>query len=142
MDFSGDTKRWPINLTIGNIHSFIPNKYGYLGQILLDFLAVWPYIQQNFTSDDRAQRDIYHHVLCDIPMIVLEPVTECPQGAGINSGALWSCSDGKLRQCLPILLSRLADYMEHANLMGIEYNACPMYQTPKDELGSLILPPD
>ena len=32
--------------------------------------------------------------------------------------------------------------MEDANLMGVKYNACPMCQTPKDKLVSLILPPD
>jgi len=32
--------------------------------------------------------------------------------------------------------------MEHANLRGVKYNACPKCETPKDELGSLILPQD
>jgi len=32
--------------------------------------------------------------------------------------------------------------MEHANLKGVKYNACQKCQTPKDKLGSLILPPD
>jgi len=32
--------------------------------------------------------------------------------------------------------------MEHANLVGVKLNACPKCQTPKDQLGSPILPLD
>jgi len=141
-DFSGDKKAWPIYLTIGNIHSSIRNEYSYLAHIVLAFLPVPHKFQWNSASDDRAQRDINHQVLCDIAEILLEPVTQFPKGGDINSGALWLCSDGKMCRCWPILMSWLADHMEHANLMGMKYNACPKCQTPKDELGSLILPPD
>jgi len=106
-DFSGDKKAWPIYLTIGNIHSSIWNKYSYLAQIVLAFLPVPPKFQRNSASDDRAQRDINQQVLCDIAKIVLEPVTRYPEGGDINSGALWPCSDGKLRRCWPILASWL-----------------------------------
>jgi len=142
MDFSGDKKAWPIYLTIGNIHSSIRNKYSYLAHIVLAFLPVPPKFQRNSASDDRAQRDIGQQVLCDIAKIVLEPVTRFPKGVYINSGSLWPCSTGKMRRNWPILASWLADHMEHANLMGIKYNACPKCQTPKDKLGSHILPPD
>jgi hypothetical protein len=47
-----------------------------------------------------------------------------------------------MRRCWPILASWLADHMEHANLIGVKYNACHKCQTPKDKLGSHILPPD
>ena len=141
-DFSGDKKAWPINLTIGNIHSSIRNKYSYLALILHAFLPVPPKFQWNSASNDRAQRDINQQVLCDIAKIVLEPVTRFPTGGDINSGALWPCSDGKMRCCWPIFASWLADHIEHANLMGVKDNAGPKCQTPKDKLGSRILPPD
>jgi len=141
-DFSGDKKAWQIYLTIENIHSSIRNKYSYLAQIVLAFLPVPPKFQQNSASDDRAQTDIDQQVLCDIAKIVLEPVMRFPEGGDINSGALWPCSDSKMRRWWPILASWLADHMEHANLMDVKYNGCPKCQTPKDELGSLILPPD
>jgi len=101
-----------------------------------------PKVQQNSATDNRVQRDMNQQVLCDIAEIVLEAVTRFPEGRDINCGALWPCSDGKMRRCWPILASWLVDHMKHANLMGIKYNACPMGQTPKEELGSLILPPD
>jgi len=141
VDFSGDKKTWPIYLIIANIHSSTRNKYSYLTLILLAFLPVPPKFQPNCTSDDRAQWDINQQVPCDITKIVLEPVMRFPEGGDINSSTLWPCSDCKMCCCWPILASWLADHMEHANLMGVKYNACPKCQIPKDELGSLILPP-
>jgi len=141
-DFSGDKKAWPISLTIGNIYSSIRDKYSFLAQIVLAFYPVPPKFQRNSASDYRPQRDINQQVLCDIAKRVLEPVTRFPEGEDITSGALWACSDGKMRLCWPILASWLVDHMEHANLMPVKYNACPKCQTLKDELGSLIHPPD
>jgi hypothetical protein len=57
-DFSGDKKAWLINLSIGNIHSSIRNKYSYLAQIVLAIHLVPPKYQQNSASDDRAQRHL------------------------------------------------------------------------------------
>jgi hypothetical protein len=141
-DFSGDPNAWPIDLTIGNIHSSIPNKYSYLAQTVLAFLPGPPKFQRNSESDDRAQSDTNQQVMCDITKTVREPVTRIPEGGDTKSGAMWPCSYGKMRRCWPILVSWLADYMEHANLMAVKYNACPKCQTAKDELRSLILPPD
>jgi hypothetical protein len=73
---------------------------------------------------------------------VKEPVRRFPEGADINSGALWPCFNGKMRNCWPIIPSGHADQMEHANSTGVKFNACPKRQTPKDQLGLLILPPD
>ena len=39
-------------------------------------------------------------------------------------------------------MSWLADHIEHANLMGVKFDAGLMCQTWKDELGLLIHPPD
>jgi len=141
-DFSGDKNAWPIYLTIGNMHSSIRNEYSYLPQCVPACLPLPPKFHRNSTSDDRAQRDINQQVLCDIATIVLERVTGFPAGGDINSGALWPCSDSAMPRCWPILASWLVDHMEHANLMGVKYNAGPKCQTPKDKLGSLILPPD
>jgi len=133
---------WPIYPTIGNIHSSIWNKYSYLAQIVLAFLPLLPKFQRNSASDDRAQRDINQQVLCDIAKIVLELVTWYPEGVEIISSALWPCSDRTMHCCWPILASWLVDHLQHANLMGVKYNASHKCQTPKDELQSLILQPD
>jgi len=74
--------------------------------------------------------------------ILVEQVKQFCDRGDITSGALWPCSDRKMRHSWPILASWLADHMEHANLMGIKYNSCPRCETAKDELGSVILPPD
>jgi len=81
-------------------------------------------------------------VLCNIAKTGLEPVTRFPEEGEINSGALPTCTNGKMGHCVRMLASWLADRMGHANLMGVKYNACPQCQTLKDELGSLILPLD
>lgn len=44
--------------------------------------------------------------------------------------------------CWPILVSWLADHIEHTNIVGIKYNACLKYQPLKHKLGSLTLWPD
>jgi len=119
-DFSGDKEAWPIYLIIANIHSSIWNTYSYLVPIELAFRPVPPKFHRDSASDDRAQRDINQQVLCDISKLVLELVTGYPKGGDINSGALWHCSDGKMCRCWPILMSWLADHMEHANLMGVK----------------------
>jgi len=127
---------------VADVHSSIRNKYDYIVHIVLVFLPVWPKFQRNSTSDDQAQRDIHQQVLCDIPKIVLEPVTQyVPNRGDINSGSLWHGSDGEMRHCWAILASWLADNTEHANLWGFKWFACPKCQTPKEEPGSLILPP-
>jgi hypothetical protein len=141
-DFSGDKIPWPIYLTIGIMHSSIQNKHSYRAQNVLALLLVPPKFQRNSASDDRAKRAINHQVLYDLAKIVLQLVTQFPKGGDINSVALWPCSNGKMHCCWPILASWLADHMEHANLMGIKYNACLKCQTAKDELESPILAPD
>jgi len=138
-DSSGQKKAWPIYLTIGNIHSLIQNKYTYLTQIVLAFLQEPPKYQRNSASGIRAQSDSNQHVMCDIANIVMQLVAWLPVRGDINSGALWPFSNGIIRRCWAILASLLADHMEHANHIGIKYNACPKCQTPKDELGSHIL---
>ena len=95
------------------------NKYTYLTQRVLLFLAVPPKFQRNSASNDRAQRDINQQVLCDIADIVLDLVIRFPEGEDINSADLWACSDGKMCHCWPIVVTSLADHKEHANLIVV-----------------------
>jgi len=141
-NFSSHQKAWLIYRTFGNIDSSLGNKYSNLALVSLAFHLVPPKFQHNSASNDQVQSDIDKQVLSDIAGIVLEPVRRFPKGGDIISGAQWPCSDSTMRHCWPILGSWWADHMEDANLMGVKYNACPKCQTPKDKLGSLILPPD
>jgi len=65
-----------------------------------------------------------------------------PEGGDIHSGALWPCSDAKMRRYWPILVAWVADHMEHANHIGIKYHTCPKCQTLKDALRLHIVIPD
>jgi len=141
-DLSGDRKAWSIILTCGNIHSSLRNTCSYITWIVLAIVPVQPNFQPNSASGDWAQRDINQQVWSDIAKIVLEPVTRFPEGGDMDSSALCPCSDSNQSHCWPIVASWQADHMEHADLMSIQYNACPKCQTPKDELQSLIIPLD
>jgi hypothetical protein len=135
MDFSRRNQVLLIQGTIGSIHSTVQNKFSYVGHMVLGCLPVPPQFQRTSSSDNRAQRNIYHQVLCGIPKMVWEPVTQCPNGRETNYRGLWPCSNGKMRRCWPISWCWSADPMEHADLMGVQYSSFPKCQTPKDELG-------
>jgi len=111
-------------------------------QIVVAFLPVPPAFKRNSASIDQINRNRNKQVLWDIANIVLVPVMWYSTAEDILSGTLWPCSNIKLCRCGPISASGLADYMQHGNSMGVEYNSCPQSQSPKEELGSLIPLPD
>ena len=46
-----------------------------------------------------------------------------------------SCSDEKVRQCIPIVSTWLADYMENVTIHGIKVNRCPICMVTPNEVG-------
>lgn len=48
-----------------------------------------------------------------------------------------ACADEKVRKCIPIVSSWLADHMENVNIHGIKTNRCPICVVPHSELGML-----
>ena len=47
------------------------------------------------------------------------------------------CRDGKLRRCIPMLSTWLADHMENVNIHGIKTNRCPVCIASPQQLGIL-----
>ena len=47
------------------------------------------------------------------------------------------CGDGKLRGCIPMLSTWLADHMENVNMNGIKTNRCPVCIVSPQQLGIL-----
>jgi len=48
-----------------------------------------------------------------------------------------ACSDEKVRKCIPVVSSWLADHMENVNIHGIKTNQCPICMTTQSQLGTL-----
>jgi len=45
--------------------------------------------------------------------------------------------DGKVRKCIPVLFTWLADVMENVNIHGIKTNWCPVCIATPEQLGIL-----
>ena len=54
-----------------------------------------------------------------------------------GGGSDMICGDGKLRRCIPMLLTWLADYMENVNIHGIKTNRCSVCIASPQQLGIL-----
>jgi hypothetical protein len=48
-----------------------------------------------------------------------------------------ACADEKVRKCIPIVSSWLADHMENVNIHGIKTNLCPICTATHSQLGML-----
>ena len=48
-----------------------------------------------------------------------------------------ACADEKVRKCIPIVSSWLADHAENVNIHGIKANLCPTCMATPSQLGML-----
>ena len=48
-----------------------------------------------------------------------------------------ACADEKLRKCIPIVSSWVADHMENVNIHVIKTNLCAIYTATHSQLGML-----
>jgi len=51
------------------------------------------------------------------------------------------CRDGKVRKCIPVLSTWLADHIENVNIDGIKTNRCPVCIATLEQLGVLSKKP-
>jgi len=51
------------------------------------------------------------------------------------------CEDGKVRKCIPVLSTWLADHRENVNIHGIKTNRCPVCIVTSEQLGVLLKKP-
>ncbi|KAF8446789.1 hypothetical protein BGX38DRAFT_1093917, partial [Terfezia claveryi] len=114
MNFSGDKKLWPLFMSIGNIRAEIRNRPTAQAWILMGLFPIGP--KRN-----------------KIVSRILLPLTKIFKAGGTNI----LCGDGKVRKCMPILSTWLADHMENVNIHGIKINRCPVCITSPQELGIL-----
>jgi len=59
-----------------------------------------------------------------------------PLEAITESGKEMNCSDGKVRQCFPVLAAWIADHAENETLHGLKRMSCAVCEVPVDRLGS------
>ncbi|KAF8414874.1 hypothetical protein BGX38DRAFT_1281612 [Terfezia claveryi] len=84
-----------------------------------------------FTTKDQEYDAL--RVQYQIVSRILLPLTKIFKAGGTNI----LCGDGKVRKCMPILSTWLADHMENINIHGIKINRYPVCITSLQELGIL-----
>jgi len=127
-NFSGDKKAWPVYITIGNLPSARRNSPGSMAVLLLALLPIPPKFSK-FSKADQRQRKINADTLQDVFEFIFAPLQDVA-----HAGIAIDCTDGKVRQCFPILSAWIADHMENVALHGLKTNACPKCKVPTHEL--------
>ncbi|KAF8425788.1 hypothetical protein BGX38DRAFT_1106890 [Terfezia claveryi] len=111
-NFSGDEKLWLLFMSITNIPSYIRYKPTTQAWMLIALLPV-----------------VQHEILGRI----LQPLVQLYEGGGCKM----VCADEKVRKCIPMVSSWLADHMENVNIHSIKTNRCPICTATPCELGTL-----
>src|SRR5205807_8179742 len=96
-NFSSDKKAWPMYLTIGNLLSTKRNKPGSMAVLLLTLLPVPSKLPQS-PSINNVQREVNANTLQGVFDLIFAPL----QDAALE-GILIDCTDGRVRNCFPIL---------------------------------------
>ncbi|KAF8416904.1 hypothetical protein BGX38DRAFT_1070840, partial [Terfezia claveryi] len=121
-NFSGDKKLWPLFMSIGNIPSHIRNKPTAQAWVLIGLLPIGSKRTEGIKGFSTKQQEydalrVQHTILEGI----LKPLVHIYKGGGYKV----VYADEKVRNCVPILSSWLADHMENVTIYGIKTNRCP-----------------
>ena len=130
-NFSGDKKAWPVYLTIGNILSKTRNSPSKMAVVLVALLPVPPKFTSKKTKTRSIQRQNNDEALDAVFSLIFEPLE-----AFTKSGKAMNCSDGKVRQCFPVLAAWIADHAENEALHGLKRMSCARCEVPIESLGS------
>jgi hypothetical protein len=115
--FAGNKKAWPLYLSIGNIHSKVRNAPSRHAWILIAYLPVVVFRDNN--GDNEAR--LYHQCV----KYVLNPLAE-PGRVGIDL----IDSVGAVRSCHPLVAAHLADNPEQS-LINVVAGRCSTVTTAK-----------
>ena len=124
MNFSGNKKAWPLNLTNGNLPASIHNSSDSLAIVTITLLPVFlP------KKDDKTQ-ERYHHGIKDMLGRILRKL----RYASVNGREI-VCADGRSRICHPIACAWLADHPEKMSFLRLNKNRWTYCEVPSDYLG-------
>jgi len=129
-NLSGDKKAWPVYITIGNLPSARRNSAGSMAVLLLALLPIPPKLSK-FSKADQRQRKINADTLQDVFELIFAAIQDVA-----HTGIAIDCTDGKVRQCSPMLSVWIADHMENVALQGLKTNACHKCEVLTHELGT------
>ena len=129
-NFSGDKKAWPVYLTIGNIRSQTRNSPSKMAVILVALLPVPPKFTSKKTKTRGAQQTMNDEILDAVFSFIFEPLE-----AATKYGKEMCCSDGRVRQCFPVLAAWIADHAENETLHGLKRMSCVVCEVPVERLG-------
>ena len=129
-NFSGDKKAWPVYLTIGNIRSQTRNRPSKMAVILAGLLPVPPKFTGKKIKTRGAQQTMNDEILDAAFSFIFEPLE-----AATKYGKRICCSDGRVRQCFPVLAAWIADHAENETLHGLKRLRCVVCEVPAERLG-------
>lgn len=102
-EHSGDKSAWPLYLSLGNIHSSVRNKPSTKCWILIAYIPIPVFIDENEKNHGALQQRLFHQCVKLILSSIKEPGEE---------GVLLCDSHGDVRRCYPRVAAYLADYPE------------------------------
>jgi len=129
-NFSGDKKAWPVYLTIGNVRSKTRNSPSKMAILLVALLPVPPKFTSKKAKKRSAQRTANDEILNAVFSFIFESLE-----AIAKHGKEMCCSDGKVRQCFPVLAAWIADHAENETLHGLKRMSCAVCEVPVERLG-------
>ena len=98
--------------------------------ILVALLPVPPKFTSKKTKTRSAQRTTNDEILGAVFSFIFEPLEDVTK-----RGKEMNCSDGKVRQCFPVLAAWIADHAENETLHGLKRMSCAVCEVPLDRLG-------
>ena len=129
-NFSGDKKAWPVSLTIGNLRSQTRNSPSKMAVILVSLLPIPPKFMSKKTKTRGAQQTMSDEILDAVFSFLFEPLK-----AATKYSKEMCCSDGRVRQCFPVLAAWIADQAENETLQGLKRMSCVVGKVPVERLG-------
>ena len=129
---SGDTKAWPIYMTIGNILRRTRNKAAKHAIVLLELLPVLPKML-GVATRDAGQRQVNKEIICDMMEAIFAPIVALE-----NSGLEFKCANANVQLSFPCLSAWIADYFENVILHGLQQSQCAVCEVLPELLGSCL----
>ena len=132
-NLSGDSKVWPLYISIGNIRSSIRNKPTSRAWVLVAILPNSPKRIKNVPgwSEEKQEHEAMQ-VLHNWLKFVLHPL--------LNSawdGHNIKCRDQVVRRCYFQVAGWLADHLENSAIHGIYTTRCTICKSPQHQLSNL-----
>jgi len=133
INYLGDTKKWLVDCSLGNIDSTTRSKPSNHASIFVALHSLpLKYHSEGHGKTTAMKEQQIHN--CEVSRNVFGLISR-PLDTLCNTEKLMLCADGRMRQCHPVICAWTADYFKNLHLHSITQPHCPVCDPLKSPVG-------